>query len=407
VWHNRTGYWIKVSFEQTGFETFFYCHNKDKKTIQDSATETTREILGFWEKARIPTRQECHITNKIKQLHSTWQGLKKSASLRTEVQQGKEDAFVQTFDDPFDVAHADALTLIKIEEDRQFLLVQWEKGRKGCRSSVDTKLAKQEVRRLERAALHEARQRKEANRCRTGSQLLEPSDSSSEETIQDSSSDEYVAINTPLPSKRRKPTAIVTSEVSAALDRSKTTDRNAVYVLAATAQSLGHDPKKLIINRESIRQARRKNREIIAKEIKDAFTPGSSLTIHWDGKMLPALQSKEYVDRLAILVSGEGTTKLLGVPKVHSGTGDAQATAVFSLIQDWNLNDRVQYMSFDTTSSNTGLKSGAWMLLEQKLGRNLVSLACRHHVMELIIAKVFDTLMGTPSEPNKIISKIF
>lgn len=379
---------------------FFHCHCKEKKTIQDSATETTREILDFWEKARIPTRQECHIINKIKQLHSTWQGLKKAASRRTEVQQGKEDAFVQTFDDLFDVAHADALTLIKIEEDRQFLLFQREKGRKGCMGSVDTKLAKQEVRRLERAAVLKAKQRKEVNRCTTESQLLELSDSSSEETVQVSSSEEYVAINTPLPSKRRKPTAIVTSEVSAALDRSKTSDRNAVYVLAATAQSLGHDPEKLTINRESIRQARRKNREVIAKEIKDAFTPGSSLTIHWDGKMLPALQSKEYVDRLAVLVSGDGTTKLLGVPKINSGTGEAQATAVFSLIQDWNLKDRVQFMSFDTTSSNTGLKSGACMLLEQKLGRNLVSLACRHHVMELIVAKVFDTLMGTSSGPN-------
>jgi len=116
--------------------------------------------------------------------------------------------------------------------------------------------------------------------------------------------------------------------------------------------------------------------------------------------MMPALQSKQSVDRLAILVSGEGTTKLLGVSKIHSGTGEAQATAVFSLIQEWNLNDRVQFMSFDTTLSNTGLKSGACVLLEQKLGRNLVSLACRHHVMELIVTKVFDKVMEASSGPN-------
>ena len=134
---------------------FFHHHIKNKKTIQDSATETAREVSVFWEKARIPTRQECHIINKIKQLHSTWQGLKKSASRRTEVQQGKEDSFVQTFDDLFDVAHANALILIKIEEDRQFLLAQREKGRRGCMGPVDTKLAKQEVRCLERAALHD------------------------------------------------------------------------------------------------------------------------------------------------------------------------------------------------------------------------------------------------------------
>ena len=32
------------------------------------------------------------------------------------------------------------------------------------------------------------------------------------------------------------------------------------------------------------------------------------------------------------------------------------------------------------------------MLLEQKLGRNLVSLARMHHVMELIVVRVFDDL---------------
>jgi hypothetical protein len=50
--------------------------------------------------------------------------------------------------------------------------------------------------------------------------------------------------------------------------------------------------------------------------------------------MLPALMSKELVDRLAVLVSGDGTMKLLGVPKLPNGTGEAEATAVFDLIQE-------------------------------------------------------------------------
>jgi len=54
--------------------------------------------------------------------------------------------------------------------------------------------------------------------------------------------------------------------------------------------------------------------------------------------MLPALQSKVSVHRLAILVSGEGTTKLLGVPRIHSVIGAAQATGVLCLTQDWNVN---------------------------------------------------------------------
>src|SRR6218665_3283140 len=112
---------------------------------------------------------------------------------------------------------------------------------------------------------------------------------------------------------------------------------------------------------------------------------------------LHALVSKT----LAILVSGDGTMKLLGVPQLPNGTGQAEATAVFSLIQEWDLAGRVKFMCFDTTASNTGAQAGACLLLEKKLSRDLIRLACRHHIMELIVAKVFETLMG-PSSGSKI-----
>lgn len=60
-------------------------------------------------------------------------------------------------------------------------------------------------------------------------------------------------------------------------------------------------------------------------------------TIHWDGKLFPALTSKERVDRLAVIVSGDSIMKLLGVPKILYGTRKVQATAVFELLGEWNL----------------------------------------------------------------------
>ena len=71
------------------------------------------------------------IINKIKQQHHKWKGLQKVSSRRTETQQHKEDEFTSVLDDLFDVTHADALHLIKIQEDRDFLLAQKEKGRRG------------------------------------------------------------------------------------------------------------------------------------------------------------------------------------------------------------------------------------------------------------------------------------
>jgi hypothetical protein len=65
---------------------------------------------------------------------------------------------------------------------------------------------------------------------------------------------------------------------------------------------------------------RRTHWQNIAKEIRQDFQPKVALTVHWDGKILAELMSKESVDRLVVLVSGEGIMKLLGVPKLTRGT---------------------------------------------------------------------------------------
>jgi len=83
------------------------------------------------------------------------------------------------------------------------------------------------------------------------------------------------------------------------------------------------------------------HRENIVKEIiLKNFHPEVALTVHWDGKILTELMSKESVDRLAVLVSGEGVMKLIGVLKLTRGTGEEQANAVFQLLDEWNQSRR-------------------------------------------------------------------
>ena len=72
------------------------------------------------------------------------------------------------------------------------------------------------------------------------------------------------------------------------------------------------------------------------------------------------------------------------MPRLPNGTGQAEATAEFNLIQEWNFADRIKFMSLDTTARNTCVDAGACVLLEVKLGKDLASLACRHHIMELV-----------------------
>ena len=109
---------------------------------------------------------------------------------------------------------------------------------------------------------------------------------------------------------------------------------------------------------------------------------------------------KSAADRLAVSVTGVETEKILGIVKLTSGTGDAQASATFELLKLWEVSSEVIGMSFDTTASNMGSTSGACTLLEQKLQQNLLYFACRHHIHELIIGGVFTALFGPSRSPN-------
>ena len=106
------------------------------------------------------------------------------------------------------------------------------------------------------------------------------------------------------------------------------------------------------------------------------------------------------MDRLAILVSGDRVQKLIGVPKLASGTGEAIASAIAEALDDWGLAQRVVAMSFDTTAANTGPLASACTLLEQKHGGRLLSLACRRDVHELVLEKGSSICMGPSSGPN-------
>lgn len=54
--------------------------------------------------------------------------------------------------------------------------------------------------------------------------------------------------------------------------------------------------------------------------LQEKFKANIPLTVHWDGKLLVDLTSKEQVDRLAIMVAGQGVSQLLGILNITSGT---------------------------------------------------------------------------------------
>lgn len=398
----------KLPSKQQVLSYFLHCHLKQKETVRFAATRTVEKVQEFWDKARIPVRHKQDMTKKVEKLFTEWTALKKNAKRRSATQQNKEDTFISDYNDIFDVAHEKAMEMIQVADDREFLLAQREKGRRGCMTSVDTITQKQEKYREERDLKMQRFKRKSELDVAMMKEKVTLGDSSSSEDEAGDTGEPAAGCSSDPPScpKRGRKT-VISKELAATLDRHCVSDRAAMMVVAETAKSLGHDVKELALNRSSIRLQRRQLREQEAQSVKSNFSVNVPLTVHWDGKLLADLTGTEKVDRLPVLVSGEGVSQLLAVPKIPKGTGEAQAHAVAEVLKQWEITNQVRGMCFDTTSSNTGRLTGACVMLEQKLGHELLHFACRHHVMELIAAAAFLKCMGLASGPEIQLFKRF
>jgi len=230
------------------------------------------------------------------------------------------------------------------------------------------------------------------------SEIPHNSSSCEDNTDNDSSGAEEAAVGG-CPKKKKLPWAIkniITPGLVAALDRTGIYSRRATFVLTEAAKSLGHQTEDIAVNRMSIHRQRKQHRGKFVEEFKARFPGKIHLIVHWDGKLLENLTSKQHVDRLPVIVTGDGGfSQLLGVPRIASGTGEAQASAVKCVLEEWHLCERVGGLCFDTTASNTGKKAGACALLEQKLQHNVLYFPCRHHIMELITGAAFEKTAGT------------
>ena len=180
-----------------------------------------------------------------------------------------------------------------------------------------------------------------------------------------------------------------------------------MFTVSSTSKSLRFNIKEFALNRSTIRRSRQQQRKQFATEVFQKFSPTKSVIVHWDGKLLLDLTRKQNVDRLAMLVSCQAETQLLCIPQWPSGTGEAQASAVCDAIKQWGLEKNIQVMCFDTTSSNTGRTNGACVIVEQKLGRDLTYLACRHHIMELIAGAAFKKAMSANNIKDELIRFIY
>ena len=388
---------------------FYHYKQVTNKTVREAAHSTANDVLAVWAKAHIPTRLKKHVVNKIQCLFKEYDNLKRNKenkAKRSETLKKKEEEWKVGLDVLFDIAHANAMEMIRIQEDREFLLAQREPGRRGKMGSVDKVLEIKRASSQKRKEYHDIRIEKERQERTTREKKVTLESSSDSDTdskkgqeIKDPETED-IKPSTSAKRQKRGRVYILDDKMSACLDVAKVSDRSAALLLVPTLQHLGHDPAEYNVNRSSIRRDRMKRRQAIAENLRQEFKPSVPLTIHWDGKLLEDICSRQIVDRLPILVSGAGVDQLLGVPKLASGTGQASAAAVFEAAVAWNITDNVKCMCFDTTSVNSGPRNGACILLEQKLDKDMLWFACRHHILEIVLQAVVLDCLGPSKGPE-------
>ena len=152
----------------------------------------------------------------------------------------------------------------------------------------------------------------------------------------------------------------------------------------------------------------------IAEDLRVTWTPSPCLSLHWDGKLMSTLSNSDdkVEERLPILVTGTTGTKLLGVPALPHKSGEKVGPQIAQqskkLLQEWECEECVVSMVFDTTASNTGAITAACVSIQGELGRPLLWTPCRKHVGEVVVHHLWDALLIEASKsPNVSLFKRF
>ena len=335
---------------------FFIKPRENKCTIRESAHTTYDELIKIWDQCRIPVKSKRDIIDKIEKLYKQQQVLSKSKQRGNLSDMKNQEVYSIKLDELFDIAHAHANYLIQFEEDRQFL-AQQRINRSGSIGGIDSSLARIEGLSAERRAHRELLQSSAPKSQFTSQEIdSEPDETTSEDT----SDDETFTYNSTAVKKQR----IISPKVNAVLDRTNTSVRKASMITASVLNKAGVPASTVSLSKSSIHRQRQKQRHKSAKEIRQGFSSTKSV-VHWDGKLLPDTdESTQLVDRMVVLLTSceDSSTKLLGVPKLLSGTGKETADAVKGLLQSWDIGTDTVGACFDTTASNTGHYSRVCLL---------------------------------------------
>ncbi|GBP39613.1 hypothetical protein EVAR_26696_1 [Eumeta japonica] len=184
----------------------------------------------------------------------------------------RRQEFITSLDNLFDIAHADALQLIKINEDRIFLERQREPGRPSHLAGVDKKLSDKEEKLRLRNIKEQKRQANYYASLTASTSSHQEKSSSDAKLMEVMDSQDELSTPTEIAQADINKTStsknFITPKLVTALDRCQLSMRNSVYIIEATSEALGLNTDEYSISKSTIQTICTKKRKERAEAIK-------------------------------------------------------------------------------------------------------------------------------------------
>ena len=417
---------------------------KYKSIARVSMLATAEAVQKVWCKGPYPTISKEGIVKRIEKTQADNRYLHKSIAKTAAGVRAKVNAVKERMTTLFDISAKDWRTQIRrdrgvseegkkrAEEDIEYL-ERCQRGEKvGPFGAKDCEYTKKVLRRIERQQREQERVSKHKEERLTG--LVEEGDdlddasSFSQSSRRRQAEEDYEPKKKiqkeNLPPSQLPPNFATNPEVLAAADACQLSDNTVCRILAPVAKLAGLSPDQVVLSKGTVRRKRREEREKGSQEVLikiELMFRGEVVTLGWDEKKMlnkvkESVQSKVTVKRdemLGIVIScpayPEGKTVAIIPMEKGKGRGADVAERTWQELVKAGL-AKLSFggLAFDTTSKNSGVIKGAAKLLQVNfIKTELLYLACRHHIFEILLGAVWGLLMGeTKSSEDSFCNKV-
>jgi hypothetical protein len=420
---------IKPPTEEAVLLNYLYQHEqlqaatKRQSTTRDAALKTVESLEAWWMNSGFKCKS---VNGLVKMILKSIGELKELCRVHTQVATRKrkstpkilmkERNFCQRLKRTFWAPSPDCEARLKVlsekgvpeaVEDVQFLNNMRNRDRPGGVSSVDKVSSKKAKKLMKRKAEMEKRATKQLLKEKYWDERLKSVQLSDSSDDEDQSAGDDGDDFTVKQSSHGKQTITLQLDQNAfrtaglAAEKNGFSSRGAAEFTAALIKGGRGSIEDIPLSKSNFARNKSRARNDKASELKQKDKDmiqeeGAKWVLHWDGKTLKKLQhTGQNGEWVAVVLTALHTDKeiLLDVINMNDCEGEAgaerEARAIFAKLKEYGVDSKTLVgFVFDTTATNSGLLNGVVVRLQKLLMADIMQLACRHHIMELVCGAI-------------------